>query len=469
MNALGVADNENEKKKEEVCAHCVQAARAAEKLGAWETRWLVGQQSLSSRKIRKIDRDLLKKAAAYEPLLQFKAEKIETEPELEKICANRHQGLVNLWTQAKQLLLENKYDGIICYNSLYGLHRMFSLIAKRRGIPFLSLHHSHNAGIDDEFTLVRDDIFRFLRQLQKHFKKIRPDQRNLNHVNSMHDQAIFSSKKIWSYSSARENKPAFLPSQKYAKKVLVSLSSPDEVFAAQFINVVPESSRRHAFSNQIQWLRWVKLLAVRYPDVLFWIRPHPRLYPNKREKRISQLARLLEIERTTPAPENIFWPAPEEQGSVWHHLERTDILFNAWSTLADDFGKQGIPVITFFPDFSNSGRVVDYFSSSVEGYEKLFSRVIRNPSARSRKTLHQKWRFLFLKANTFSLSLKRSMLFRLISKVFPKKDKIIWNTRALFLKNSKTTVKNEKLNTLLLKLLSKKKGFSGKIRDTVVF
>ena len=161
----------------------------------------------------------------------------------------------------------------------------------------------------------------------------------------------------------------------------------------------------------------------------FWIRPHPRLYPNKRESQLSELALHLDREKKAGGPANFFWPETHEQGSVWSHLGNTDVLFNAWSSLADDFGKNGTPVLTFFPEYSNSGRKIDLSASTVSGYEKIFNKVIQSPGKFSNAEAHKKWRAYFLRANTFQLLQNRDPLTRLYSKFVPAHEKPKWDIR----------------------------------------
>jgi hypothetical protein len=108
------------------------------------------------------------------------------------------------------------------------------------------------------------------------------------------------------------------------------------------------------------------------------------------------------------------------------------VLFNAWSSLADDFGKNGTPVLTFFPEYSNSGRKIDLSASTVSGYEKIFNKVIQSPQEFSNVEAHKKWRAHYLRANTFQLLQNRDPLTRLYSKFVPAHEKPKWDIRGLF-------------------------------------
>ena len=451
MNALGVPDDAQLREKEDICRKCTEASRAVASLEAWETRWLTAEKETKKNLSFGINA-FLQRSSAYELLLQAKSEHPPRFGRISQMWKKRHRALVSLWPQAKKIIKEKSFDAVICYNSLYGVHRMFWKAAQIHKIPFFSLHHSTNAGTQDEFFLVRDEAFMFLRELQKNFHRLPSASREDEKAIHIHDQAMHDSRKLWSYSSAKAQTPSQQPKGNYDKKVLVCLSSQDEVFAAQFIGVFPKAAGKHAFRDQIKWVRWVRDLAKRHPRVLFWIRPHPRLYPNKREGQLSELAVHLDREKKAGGPANFFWPESDEQGSVWSHLGNTDVLFNAWSSLADDFGKNGTPVLTFFPEYSNSGRKVDLSASTTSGYEKIFNKVIQSPEDFSNAEAHKKWRAHLLCANTFQLLQNRDPLTRLYSKFVPAHEKPKWDIRGLFKRPNRMHREVSKIEKILMRV-----------------
>lgn len=262
-----------------------------------------------------------------------------------------------------------------------------------------------------------------------------------------HSRALMAGLKPWAYSLPQENGETRLLPAGYRRKVLVCLSSPDENFAAEFLGVLPTTSRQ-AFPDQLAWIRWIRDLAKQYPDVLFWIRPHPRLYPNKREGQKSELAEKLAKEQRIPSPRNFYWPDQAEQGSVWQHLANTDLLFNAWSTLADEFGKHGIPVLTFFPSTGNSQRLVDETSGTARGYEKLFRHFLKLGKSEKGKIYHFRWLADYLCSNIFTLPKKPTRLLRWLSRLqfrLNRHEKKLW-----CLGKSKPSARTPRLLTKIL-------------------
>lgn len=443
MNALGISDQASAEKKMRVCRLCIQEARATERLGVWETRWLVPQLGAPKKKLA----SEIPRMAAYELLLQKKIESIPKKGPFREIWRKRQDRLWGILPQAERLLSEKKIDGVVCYNSLYGVHHLFLKLAKEKGIPTLCLHHSFNCAREDEYVLFRGHVFEFLNRIRASFDAGRPLTLIEKRAVEDHSRALMAGRKPWAYSLPVGNREPNRVKTKFTRKVLVCLSSPDENFAAEFLGVLP-SRPKHAFPDQLAWTCWIRRLACQNPEVLFWIRPHPRLYPNKREGQRSELAEKLQKERNKQSPPNFFWPDQEQQGSVWQHLNNTDLLFNAWSTLADEFGKRGIPVITFFPFFGNSQHLIDKTSGTIQGYEKLFKQALKLGRSEKAQKLHFRWLADYLGASTISLRTKPGRIFRLVSRFqsqLGRRERFFW---ALI-----RTRGNRQLQTALSKIL----------------
>jgi hypothetical protein len=417
MRTLGINDEMESEKKENICTNCTKDAKAVEKLNLWPSKWLVPEPILKFPK-RWIQTKIAK-YAAYELLLE---KKIESYPKnLDFLCLwkERYKRLLEIYPTAEKILKDN-YDAVICYNSLYGVHRLFNHLSKRRGIPLLSLSHSNNFSKEDEFTLLKDNTFNFLNELRENFdsnKKL--TNKEIKSIKD-HSAALLKGKKIWNYSAPMSKSGGKRSNQGYSKKVLICLSSPDENFAADLIGVLPKKPKG-PFSSQIEWLHWVRNLSLNNPSYLYWIRPHPRLYPNRREGQVSELAERLEVFRRMSSPPNFFWPEPEEQGSLWSHLKDTNVVFNAWSSIGDEFGKNGIPVVTFFPEYSNSGSLIDHTSTTQNGYKRIHDQLVKGVKENSKQKAYLRWIADYLCANTFNLQTKpNSFLKKALNIIKPK-------------------------------------------------
>ncbi len=389
-------------KKENICANCTKEAKAVEKLNLWPSKWLKTAPILKFPKRWKQTK--IAKYAAYELLLEKKIESYPTNLTFLRLWKERYKRLLEIYPTAENIL-KSKYDAVICYNSLYGVHRLFNYLSEKRGIPLLSLSHSNNFSKEDEFILLKDNTFNFLNKLRQNFN---PDKKLTNkEIISIkkHSAALLKGKKIWNYSDPMNKAEDKKSNQGYSKKILICLSSPDENFAANFIGVLPEK-QRGPFSSQIEWLHWVRNLSLNNPNYLYWIRPHPRLYPNRREGQVSELAERLEVLRRMSSPPNFFWPEQKDQGSLWSHLKNTNVVFNAWSSIGDEFGKNGVPVVTFFPKYNNSGSLIDHTSTTQNGYKRIHDQLVKGAKENSKQKAYLRWIADYLCADTFNLQTK---------------------------------------------------------------
>jgi hypothetical protein len=320
-------------------------------------------------------------------------------------------------------------------------------LAKQQKIPALSLSHSNNFGRENEYNLIPEHTFYFYKELQKCFIS----RKNLNdyELSAIRDHyaGLLGGNKPWNYSEPSETKKIKKDYIRKDKKVLVCLSSPDENFAAQTVGIL-QTNLAHAFKNQLQWLKWVKKIAQKNPKILFWIRPHPRLYPNKRDSRHSELSTKLKLLREKIKGDNLIWPHQNEQGSLWQHLNNTNILFNAWSTVADEFGQKGIPVFTFFPGYNSSGKKLDITARNKSEYEIKFKNLLQKKEKTASPNDYKCWIADYLCKNTFKLVIKLKLIQKHIGKFLflkNKKEAYYW---ALFKTNNKPTKINKIQNIL---------------------
>jgi hypothetical protein len=158
--------------------------------------------------------------------------------------------------------------------------------------------------------------------------------------------------------------------------------------------------------------------AKKHPETLFYIRPHPRIYPNRRESVLSPFAKKLAKIRDEERSENVIWPDQDEQGSLWKHLEDTDILLNGWSSVSDVFGIYGIPTYCFFPKYSNSRGKTEKIFSSLKLYETDISKKIKRPQKKKNPKLIV-WLHKLLTHNTVQIQWTLPFWHRFVRRLIP--------------------------------------------------
>ena len=236
----------------------------------------------------------------------------------------------------------------------------------------------------------------------------------------LHTLGLFVSKKPWAYSEPKKTSLSFQTEKRSRKKILVLLSSPDELAGLKLLHLLPPE-KNHPFKDQIGWLRWIFSMAQKYPMCEFHIRPHPRLYPNKRDKATAEFSIKLEEIKTKNRAPNIVWPSRELQGSVWDHLENTDLVFNAWSTVGETFAQNHIPIFTFFPQFANSGNELGFTGRTPQAYEDKFQVILKGRLPKGTRKQAIRWLSAFLCTNNFFLKWKYPLWIRLMRKLIPRK------------------------------------------------
>ena len=136
------------------------------------------------------------------------------------------------------------------------------------------------------------------------------------------------------------------------------------------------------------------------------VNPNAPSNSNKATVQPCTLTKSLKASMATVRAGNFFWPPEAEQGSVWQHLADTDVLLNAWSTLGEPFGRRGVPVMTFFPGYANSGDRVGWTARTPRGFSLLLARLLRQPRAWSHAVSSDVWTGDYLTHNRFRLRIK---------------------------------------------------------------
>jgi hypothetical protein len=419
MLAHKIGFNSPAKEKKEICNECYCASTSLAKWYPWKTVWLE-EQDLQSRNHNQklLSNSELKKISGYEVKLVEKTHSKLSKEGLRE-WKNRNTDLKNIMPQAWSILVTEKPDFILSFNTLYGIHQLFMKLSKKLKIPIFSAYEGYHANKNDEFIIQKNDNSLFLEEILKN--------RSINHINTKdienikhHISGIIHGTRPWHYSQKTIAEDKREP-KKSRTKVLITLSSADEVVAANSLGILPKIKNK-IFDNQIDWLKWVFRFAKKHPEALFYIRPHPRIYPNNREDILSPFARKLAKIRNEERPKNVIWPVQEEQGSLWQHLDDTDIMLNGWSSVSEVFGIYGIPTYCFFPKYSNSTGKTEKTFNYLRMYETDISRTIKNPK-RKKNTKLILWLHKLLTHNTVQIQWSLPKWFRHIRRFIPAKKR----------------------------------------------
>jgi len=417
MHAHNLGLNSSTKEKNDFCDKCYNASKSASKLYPWETRWLK-KENKSQKKPEKfftLSNNKLRKISGYEIFLNQKTHN-SLQNKAKQAWDYKTKVLHKLLPQFWNILNEKKYDFVISYNTLYGINNLFTFLAQKLGIVPFCLHEGYHSQRPDQFILQKNNMVDNLKEINAQLRKnLKSSKINFKNI-KLHVEGIIKNTRPWHYSKPFESK-FDKKIEKDKSKVLVTLSSNDEVYSARIIGFY--HTNNGIFSDQITWLRWVVKLAGKYPNTEFHIRPHPRIYPEKRSPVLSPFAATLEKIRKKIKAKNVHWPENDQQGSVWAHVKDTTLVLNGWSSVADVFGFLGIPVICFFPNYSPNHGYSEITAKNLNEYETKIKNILQSRKRTPNKTVLS-WLSLLLSYNTFEIKWETPLWIKYIRMVWPK-------------------------------------------------
>ena len=122
-------------------------------------------------------------------------------------------------------------------------------------------------------------------------------------------------------------------------RVVFAMSSSDELRTFSFVR-----GRSFSESEQIVALESVCRIAAELPDIEFVVRPHPRLFRNRRESNLAkEWDRIDEV--LCKFGGNIVIDRPPDQSSLTAVFESSALVMTTWSSVGLDALTFGIPVI----------------------------------------------------------------------------------------------------------------------------
>ena len=263
------------------------------------------------------------------------------------------KGCLYVLAAVGRLLDREKFDSLVTSNSLYGVHQTAAVAAESRGVPSYSLHAGPN--ISDRLQTLsiarRDHYVHYA-----HLKKLWVDYRNLPcdvatlRYLSEHLIEVMRARSIFAYSSTVSGKfdlRRHFEVSSGQRVLLAVMSSYDERFAAEAVDPSLWADKP-VFPKQVDWIKAVVELVSARPDLFLIIRVHPRDFPNKRDRQLSDHARQLAAV-FSQLPKNVAVNWPDEGLSLYDLAADVDVVLNGWSSAGKEMAMLGIPVVVYAP------------------------------------------------------------------------------------------------------------------------
>lgn len=342
----------------------------------------------------------LGKFSLYQLLIAFKKFNLDLNEVEQGQFRALYEGAVKTFHAWKRFLVEERPDAVLFYNGLSTNERTVMEMCHKSGIPTYFMHGGASA--DQRFeTLIlgRTQTYDYFVALKEMWRR-GPERIQLTEDDfvrvTKHFQALLSGKNsVLSLPKTRSEldirKKFGIPEG--AKLLLATLSSYDEIFAAQMAQAIPYE--KLPFESQAEWVRKLLELIRGRDDLFLVIRIHPREFHKDSLGRISQHASDL-VAAFANLPPNARLNLPEDEVSLYDFAGEADVVLNAWSTAGEDLGMLGIPVVNYCDLLLLSPPELGYYATSWAEYKDHLFTALREGPSLERAFAFWRWRAVYL-------------------------------------------------------------------------
>jgi hypothetical protein len=309
---------------------------------------------------------------AYDLIVKYKLKNVSQVVRYWNEYTENLRNTIRTYLEVQKILQQQKVERLFVYNSLYSSNRAAVEAANKYGIKCFTVNKGYNVcERETSYVVTKADKHPLLIHFDNKWQKEIPfDKSNivLHHMETKMlatDTHSYSTKK--SNMTLNDIRNKLSVKSKFEKTCLVLLSSEDEYYATSLVGYYPSRSN-NVFSNQIEWLKYIKKISLELPNVLFIIRIHPREYPNSRSNILS-----LNVNEVNSiflnAKANAVVNTPSESISVYDLIQCADLILNMSSSLGAEVAYLGKPILGFVTE-----RLVAYpsdihkISSSLSEY-----------------------------------------------------------------------------------------------------
>ena len=302
----------------------------------------------------KVDGIPLGRYAAYEMWLHNKLLVTEFSDELWPIYLGQLENTLNTYFAAKNYFETNKVDAALVYNDRYSVNHAFCAAAELYGVNAYMIHGGwHMVRRGESLTLMKSgttmaDIFESDSWIN--YSKTPIDVKTIELVEE-HFTGLWQGSSAFAYSKGLEGiSPSTLRERlgidNSSKVALASMSSLDEILGVQLIGMAPELDPANTlFVDQLEWVKHLLGFARKQPEIHVVLRLHPRMFPNKRELKLSPVVEEI-MKLKDNAPTNFTFNVPEDEIGLYDLAQIVDVLLNYSSSVGAELMALGIPTVT---------------------------------------------------------------------------------------------------------------------------
>jgi len=320
------------------------------------------------------------RATAYEFTLEHKLNSHKISDYLWPVFVSRVRSASLSLCAAVRMMNSLNPDLVISYNSLYSVNNVMNLEAQRRGIRTWAMHSGHSLVDRYERLCVYDSktipSFSYATiEWSQHLAA--PLDYEDSAIAASHFLGLLSGSSRFTYSEGLGHRSVDsiqtrlkIPAGR--KVLLATLTSGDEIFAAELAGLKPPTNETSLFNSAFEWLEWLIKEMPRFPECHLVIRVHPREMPNKRDGTQSENVLVLrKLLADLPPSISVNWP--DDKVSLYELAQFTDVCVNFTSSAGIEMMMLGIPTViphnafmaAYAPEISLRGRTHDELSSQI--------------------------------------------------------------------------------------------------------
>lgn len=336
--------------------------------------------------------------ASYELFLTYKLEDGDIPVDLLPKYRRALTNTILSATAASKVLRCHQPDRVIVYNGLYGVNRVWKVIAENLGMPAYSIHGGFGeTGRKSRLMMYRDEIDQArLASSSGAIDAIRkPLTRNEMETVVRDFKAEISLVSPHRYSAISSNTPVLKLADQLSLKLsqpvfLAVLSSEDERLAAKNAGIDIQTGNL-LFNDQIEWITELIQIFSLNPNWQLRVRLHPRMFPNRRERVLSPAIQKIQ-NALKDLPFNIRVTPAEI--SIYDLLKLCDVGLVRSSTVGLEMMMMGIPVVSTDPQqitgFPPSLALV---AEDANHYQELLGIALHDQNQTTRKVLASRYWF----------------------------------------------------------------------------
>lgn len=317
----------------------------------------------------------------YQILLEYKKNSLNFTPnEWQHFISDLKNSLITFFG-LKTILTKEQPDSLVVYNSLYAVNHIAAKLAEQFNAKQYFLHAGGNLATRLEtMMLAEKDGFVYYQALLKkwhEFKNIPRSSERIKNV-AAHLLSVIKGQTVFSYSTKVDTKALdirqFFNIQPHQKIVLATMSSGDERFASAMVKAFVQSDKV-LFADQFSWLTAVIDYVKSREDLFLIIRVHPREFPNRRDKVISENFHKAQ-QLFDSLPENVRINWPEDKISLYYLAQEVDLCLNSWSSAGKELAALGIPVLLYSRELQVYPPDINFVGETLDDYFTLFEQAL---------------------------------------------------------------------------------------------